>query len=291
MVKNRNDAGYSVRYRINLSQLNSTLDDNARELDALNAFVGNLSKDTLMHVTAATITGYASPDGPVKFNETLARNRAQNFKSYLDRKYGFSKKYDVQVKSVAEGWMACRDAVRQSSVPDKQAVLDILDSSHTPEAKQQALEKLPAAWDYLRERILPPMRRVELTIDYGERDIVEQRTLICRPAPAPAPAPEPECASEPGKNGCCCDVVVDESITGILVELPEPGEESAAARKDGKRVDDRRIIREARMAEAGARRDREDVARGVKQEKKMMKKRAKAAKSAEKAARKAAKKR
>lgn len=296
MVKNRNDAGYSVRYRINLSQLNSTLDDNARELDALNAFVGNLSKDTLMHVTGATITGYASPDGPVKFNETLARNRALNFKSYLDRKYGFSKKYDVQVKSVAEGWAACREAVRRSSVPDKQAVLDILDGSHSVEAKQQALEKLPAAWDYLREHILPPMRRVELTIDYGENGVVEQRTLICRPAPTPAPtpAPEPECAPDPCRTGCC-DIVVDESITGILVELPEPGEEDAAARKAGERVDDRRIIREARMAEAGARYDREDIARDVRQEKKELKKiarkEAKAAKAAEKAARKAAKKR
>ena len=231
----------------------------------------------------------------MKFNETLARNRALNFKSYLDRKYGFSKKYDVKVESVAEGWPACRDAVRQSSVPDKQAVLDILDGTHSAEAKQQALERLPAAWNYMREHILPPMRRVVLTIDYGESDVVEQRTLICRPAPTPEPAPAPECAPEPCRTDPCCDIVVDEAITGILVELPEPGEEQAAARRAGERVDDRRIVREARMAEAEARRDRDDIARDVRLEKKELKRiarqEAKAAKAAEKAARKAAKNR
>lgn len=141
IVKRPGDTDYSVRYQINLAKLSSTLDGNSRELGDLDDFVGNLMKDTLMRVKSVEITGYSSPDGPLKFNETLARNRAQDFKNYVDRKYGFSNKYDVTVNAVAEDWEMCRSLVAKSEVPDKQSVLDILDGSRSPDAKELALKR------------------------------------------------------------------------------------------------------------------------------------------------------
>ena len=223
IVKRPGDTDYSVRYQINLAKLSSTLDGNSRELDGLNAFVDNLMRDTLMHVKSVEITGYSSPDGPRAFNETLARNRARDFKSYVDKKYGFSKKYDVTLNSVAEDWEMCRALVARSPVPDKQAVLGILDGKQSSDAKELALKKIPAAWEYMIKHILPPLRRVELTINYGEGSVVEQRTMIPRPKPAPQPVCEP----------CGCEVI-DESITGIIVEMP------------GSDVDYKKELREAR---------------------------------------------
>ena len=43
LVKSRNDADYSVRYRINLATLNAALSGNPKELDELNAFVADLA--------------------------------------------------------------------------------------------------------------------------------------------------------------------------------------------------------------------------------------------------------
>lgn len=62
------------------------------------------------------------------------------------------------------------------------------------------------------KHILPPLRRVELTINYGAGSIVEQRTMIPKPKIAPQPAGQ-------GCEPCGCEVV-DESITGIIVEMP-----------------------------------------------------------------------
>ena len=223
LVKRQGDTDYSIRYQINLASLSAALDGNSRELDGLNAFVDNLMRDTLMHVKSVEITGYSSPDGPRAFNETLARNRARDFKSYVDKNYGFSKKYDVTLNSVAEDWEMCRALVARSSVPDKQAVLGILDGKQSSDAKELALKKIPAAWEYMIKNILPPLRRVELTINYGEGSVVEQRTMIPRPKPAPQPVCEP----------CGCEVI-DESITGIIIEMP------------GSDVDYKKELREAR---------------------------------------------
>ena len=261
LVKSRNDADYSVRYRINLATLNAALSGNPKELDELNAFVADLAKDTLKQVSAVTVTGYSSPDGPVKFNEVLAARRANDFKAYLDRKYGFSKKYKVTVNSVAE---------------DKQAVLGILDCRQSPDQKELALKKMTAAWDYMKENILPPLRRVELTIDYKVNSIVEQRMLISKPKPQPAPQP-----AQPAEPY----VVVDEQVNGIIVEMPNEHEYKKEVREES-----REARKEARAAERLAKREAREAQKIVRQQeradKKIAKKEDKAAKKAEKAARK-----
>ena len=212
----------------------------------------------------------------MKFNEALAARRANDFKAYLDRKYGFSKKYKVTVNSVAEDWEMCRTLVAQSSVPDKQAVLGILDGRQSPDQKELALKKMTAAWDYMKENILPPLRRVELTIDYKVNSIVEQRMLISKPKSQPAPQP-----AQPAEPY----VVVDEQVNGIIVEMPNEHEYKKEVREES-----REARKEARAAERLAKREAREAQKIVRQQeraaKKIAKKEAKAAKKAEKAARK-----
>ena len=274
IVKSRGDADYSIRYQINLATLNAALNGNPQELDGLNAFVDNLVKDTLRQVCAVTITGYSSPDGPLKFNEALAAKRAGDFKAYVDRKYDFSKKYKVTVNSVAEDWETCRALVAQSSMPDRQAVLNVIDGKQSSDQKELALKKMPAAWSYLKKNVLPKLRRVELTIDYKVNSIVEQRTLI----PKPKPTPQPAQPAEP-------DVVVDEQVSGIIVEMPNEHEYKKEVREES-----REVKKEARAAEKLAKHEAREAQKIVRQQekaaKKIAKKEAKAAKKAEKAAKK-----
>lgn len=264
MVRNQGDADYTVRYRINLAELAPSLDDNTTQLDRLGAFVDRLMRDTSMQVKSVTITGYSSPDGSVAFNEALARKRAQDFRSYVNRKYNLSSRYDVTLNSVAEDWEMCRVLVAQSSIPDKQTVLNIIDSSRSIEDKEQALRRLPLVWDYMKQHILPPLRRVEMTIDYGTGTVVELRKRIVRLAPVPAPKPAPK-PQEP-----CCYAVVDDSATGIIVELPIVGRDfdeyerklrhdcNRAARKEA------RVARKMAKAEAkAAKKNYKELERGM----------------------------
>lgn len=209
LVKSHSENDYSIRYQINLSKLTTSLDGNTKELSDLNAFIEKLMSDTLMHIKAVEITGYASPDGPWKLNEMLAKHRAADFKGYLDQKYDFSKKFDVKWSAVVDNWEMTRASVAQSNIPDKQAVLNIIDGDKwTSAQKEMALKKMPSSWNYLKQDILPPMRRVEMAINYGEGSIVEQRMMIAKPAPAPEP---------------CC--VVIEQTNGLIVQMDEPDRE------------------------------------------------------------------
>lgn len=269
LIRSTEDVDYSIRYRISVAKLNAALSGNAQALNELNSFVEGMMQDTSRRVCEVIITGYASPDGSVSYNRQLAARRANDFKAYVDSKYRFSQHYNVTVNSEAEDWKMTHDAIATSSIPDRAAVLSVVDGTLSPMQKEQALKRMPAAWSYLAERILPPMRRVEVMIGYATDRIVEQRTLIPRPAPAPAPAPD--------------YVVVEEDVSGVIVEMPDRG----SVRKE-MREESQELKKESKSAQRLAKRDARKAAKiaraAEKAARKIAKKEAKAAKKAARAA-------
>jgi len=207
LVKQYSDrnSDYGVRYRIDAAQLSSTLAGNARELDDLQAFIDKVSQDKTLQVTGVTITGYASPDGPYAPNERLARKRATDFRNYVDSRYRLSARYPIHVSAEVEEWKAAAAAVEDSSIPSKQEVLRILNSDDSASAKEMRLKRLPAAWNYMRRNILPPMRHVEMSFNYDKSTVVTERT--------PIPLPE----VEPVVNTTY--IIVDDQPDGLLIDL------------------------------------------------------------------------
>ncbi len=215
LVRSDADTGYTLRYKISSSTLTTNFDGNPKEIQGLTDFINSMDRDSLMQVKSVTITGYASPDGPLALNERLAKNRAQSLKTYVDNKFGLSKKYDVKTSSEASDWNAARESIARSNVPDKQTVLNIIDQRDGRDAKEQRLKALPSAvWTYLADQILPPMRYAEIAISYVGGEVVVQRTLI--PQPEVIVVEEVEEVCDP----CAC-VDVMEGVNGLIVEMPD----------------------------------------------------------------------
>lgn len=216
---------YSVRYNINMATLQKNLDDNGDALTALGGFIDRMISDANAEVSAVTITGYASPDGPYALNERLSESRARDFLKYVNAEYDLSSRYRVTAKGVAEDWESCRALVQSSrEMPDKEAVLKIIDSSADPDLKERQIKKMTSAWNYMKKYVLPPLRRVEIVIDYGVGSIVEERILI-------QPVAETEvveeavvprrCCGVCGSYGCTCGGRCDCNGTGIVIEVDD----------------------------------------------------------------------
>ena len=207
---------YTLKYAISATKLNTLLAGNMEEIEALDKMMADIKADTMMHVQSIDITGFASPDGNAMRNEALALERAQKFRSLLESRYALMADYQVRVMADAEQWDNCNMAVLNSPIEDKQKVLSILDSPATEAAKEQNLKQMPEVWSIFREQILPPMRRVEMVVNYTKDMLVEVRTLIDKPQPQPRRVEQ--------RKGCPCEgVVVDETI-GIIIDLTNPDE-------------------------------------------------------------------
>lgn len=208
------EAQYTLKYSISASKLNSLMSNNAAELADLDKMMTDLKSDDNMHVKRIDITGYASPDGNPTSNEALALSRAQKFRSMLESRYAATADYVVRVMSDAEQWDDCDDAVLNSTITNKDAVLNILGSATSEAAKEQRLKQMPQVWNIFRTQILPPMRRVEMVVYYNMDRVVEVRTLIEKPKPAPNPQPQ--------RMACPCQGIEIDDAIGIVVDLSDP---------------------------------------------------------------------
>ena len=207
---------YTLKYAVSADKLSTLLAGNEAEIEALDKMMADIRQDSAMRVQSIDITGFASPDGNATKNEALAIDRAQRFRKMLESRYGQMADYVVRVMAEAERWDNCNMAVLNSPIEDKQRVLSIIDSPATEASKEQQLKLLPQVWSIFREQILPPMRRVEMVVNYNKDMVVEVRTLIDKPQPQPQPRRFEQ------RKGCQCGgVVVDETI-GIIIDLMDP---------------------------------------------------------------------
>lgn len=217
---------YSVRYSINVAHLQPNLDDNSEALRALSNFIEQTMADTVARISSVTITGYASPDGPYALNERLAKQRAQDFMSYVDSKYNFSTRYAVTTSGVAEDWENCRAMIESSlSIPHKDSVLRIINSVASNDTKEQQLKKMTDTWNFMRTDILPRLRRVDIVINYARGTIVEERTLIEpvleETVVEEVVVPRSSCCAECGVANCACGNDCTCNGNGMIIEVDD----------------------------------------------------------------------
>lgn len=219
---------FQVRYRINLATMSPDTYGNNSELAALNAFMDSLARDSMMHVKCVTITGYASPDGVEASNQRLAHARAVNFKNYLDKRYGLSNRYKVNIEAVVDNWDACERALRNSNIENRDEAVRIIRSRDDRTDKERRLKAMPAVWNYLASDVLPPLRQADIAFDYGHDDIAETRVLLVKSAPAQRPAAKATPAPKDYERCRCCGcdirervVVVEDMTNGLIVAMGE----------------------------------------------------------------------
>lgn len=217
---------YSVRYSINVAHLQPNLDENSEALRALSNFIEQTMADTVTRISSVTITGYASPDGPYALNERLAKQRAQDFKSYVDSKYNLSAKYAVTTRGVAEDWENCRAMIESSlTIPHKDSVMRIINSAVSNDTKEQQLKKMTDTWNFMRNDILPRLRRVDIVINYARGTIVEERTLIEpvfeEKVVEEVVVPHDSRCAECGVAGCKCGANCTCNGTGVIIEVDD----------------------------------------------------------------------
>lgn len=135
--------------------------------------------DSTYTVREASIYGYASPEGGYEYNRNLSESRAYGFRNYLERIYGMSRIPTFDVQGRGEDWEGLRKHIVESSLPERDEILRIIDrESISYDARDQQLKRLRGGRTYktLLGDIYPLLRRIDMTLQYGVRDF-EQREV------------------------------------------------------------------------------------------------------------------
>ena len=162
IIKEKHDA--NIMFLIQQANIRSSELKTAKEF---NKEVANVNEAANKKISNIEVSAYASPDGGVSLNTTLAENRESNTTKML-RKDLKKAKIDapIDAKYTAQDWEGFQELVSKSNIQDKELILRVLSMYQDPAQREQEIKNISSVYKTLADEILPQLRRSRLTLNY-----------------------------------------------------------------------------------------------------------------------------
>ena len=237
--KNTMTESFTIHFAINSSAMASTFSGNDAVVKSMQTFVSQFTKDTLMRVKGVKIKGWASPDGSELSNGKLAKARTSTVMAFLMQSCPEMKNLAVESSSAVATWSDCVPMLQSASLEGRKEAIAVINGKHPSPTTEQHLAKMPAVWSYLKSKVLPELRCVQIEVDYCRSSIVEQRVLIQKPTPAPttasaSPATTPTVTPTPKQSA--------PAAKNAPVAKPAPATQNANAAQQPTAAQDRPVV-------------------------------------------------
>lgn len=164
-------------FPVNVTDIIPTYRSNTSELKKITGTIDLMRNDPNTEISAIYIHGFASPEGSYANNTRLAQGRAKALADYVASLYSFPQEI-FTVTSTPENWAGLREAVVASTLPDRDALLAVIDSPAEPDAREATLKrKHPASFAVMKRDIFPALRRSDYTVRYIVRPFTPEETM------------------------------------------------------------------------------------------------------------------
>ena len=169
MRNTSHEAAAVIHYLVNSSVVRP-----AELTDADVKAVDNLMKahgaNSAYNFKGATIKAYASPEGEISLNENLAKDRAETAKRAISNIMKTRKVKNAdgffKLEPKGEDWIGFKQKMEESNIADKALILRILEMYSDVTKREQEIKNLAATYQEVAEKILPELRRSQITINY-----------------------------------------------------------------------------------------------------------------------------
>ncbi len=164
----------NIIFKVNRTDIDWTYKSNYAELDSILTSINAVKDNPDATVERITLTGYASPEGPYANNERLAAGRTEVVKNYV-ASHGDFPPATYSARSVAEDWAGLRAWLVASTVPDKDAIIALIDNPDIKiEVRNDRLRAaFPDTYRFLLENVYPNLRHTDYLITYRIRRYYE----------------------------------------------------------------------------------------------------------------------
>ena len=162
IIKEKHDA--NIMFLIQQANIRSSELKTAKEF---NKEVANVNEAANKKISNIEVSAYASPDGGVSLNTTLAENREGNTTKMLSKDLKKSKiDAPIDAKYTAQDWEGFQELVSKSNIQDKELILRVLSMYQDPAQREQEIKNISSVYKTLADEILPQLRRSRLTLNY-----------------------------------------------------------------------------------------------------------------------------
>ncbi len=148
-----------LMYAINSSKVTKK-NEKAADLGAFKADVDSkLGNDRATQNIA--VKGYASPDGPEKFNDKLSKARSESGQKVVAKLLKDSG-LEVDAAAYGEDWDGFKELVENSNIKDKNLILQVLSLYNSSAQRESEIKNMSSVFTELKEDILPELRRAQI---------------------------------------------------------------------------------------------------------------------------------
>ena len=170
-VKTRELAGRAyVDFPVNLTTIYPNYRNNTVELGKITATIDSVRSDKDVTVKSLSIKGFASPEGPYENNVRLAKGRTEALKNYIQQLYSFPYGF-IETSYEPEDWEGLREYVVNSTIPNRDGIMAIIDSYLEPDPKNSKIQSdYPEQYKFLLQTVYPGLRHSDYRIEYTIRD-------------------------------------------------------------------------------------------------------------------------
>ncbi len=159
-----------INYLVNSSDVRSTerTDNDVKDAAAFLRLVATNKNYTIQNVE---IEAYASPEGELRRNENLAKDRAASGKEVVEDLFTSAKmkqsgKNFFTTTPKGEDWEGFKELMEKSKINDKELILRLLTMYDDPQKREEEIRNLSATFTEVSEQILPKLRRTSIDINY-----------------------------------------------------------------------------------------------------------------------------
>ena len=165
-----------IKYLINSSNVRKN-QLTAEQISLFKEFVAANSvaeRTTLGNVYAS---GYASPDGPEKFNNKLSEQRSKTGAKAIKKQLKGVEGLNYEIASYGEDWDGFKTLVENSDIEDKDLILNVLQMYSSPVERDQEIQNMSAVFKVLAEEILPQLRRTRFAVEATYAGLTDEEIL------------------------------------------------------------------------------------------------------------------
>lgn len=166
-----------IMYAINSAKVSKK----AADSEDLKAFKSNVVENQSNDRASQKlyVNGYASPDGPEKFNDKLSSARSDSGKKTAEKLLKDTG-MDLDAASYGEDWEGFQELVAASDIEDKDIILQVLRRYDSSSQRESEIKNMSAVFTELKKDVLPKLRRAQLvnSTDIKGKTDAEMAALI-----------------------------------------------------------------------------------------------------------------
>lgn len=165
-----------ISFRVNRTEIDPNYQNNTYELERIHHSIDSLLQQKDVVMKHLYLKGFASPEGYYLGNVQLASGRVHSLRQYLVDKFGLERDL-ISVDYEPEDWEGLREYVDKSDWPEREALLNIIDTDMNPDLKLMKIAgRYPRRYRYMLDSIFIYLRHTDYRVDYVKVTEEQERT-------------------------------------------------------------------------------------------------------------------